>query len=317
MLSRIGNSLFWLGRYIERAEHIARYARVQYTSSVDAPLGQIREFVLESILDMAGNRQGYFSVHQQLNDDAVIDYTAFSDNNPYSVLAYINMIRENARGARDSISIELWEAINSFYHKINAYTTAGFQGKELEYFARKVEENSYVIKGYIENTLLRNEVWMLISLGIYLERAVQIIQILRTKLKDLEKLDTTKLSGGALENFHWNTILESTESSDMYMRSYKTSPNRRNVMDFLLFDATFPKSVAFSLASVQQCIQHISFQEDTKKGSISFMAGKLACRFQYDTIEEVENTAPQFLEKMLGSIYELAHLLNTKYLKYS
>ncbi len=316
MLSRIGNSLFWLGRYIERAEHIARYTRVQYISSVDAPMGQSREFVLESILNMSANRQRYFAENQQLDDDAVINYTAISDANPFSVLAYINMIRENARGARDSISIELWEAINSFYHKINSYASAGFQGKEIEYFARKIEENSYVIKGYIENTLLRNEVWMIISLGVYLERAIQMMLILQTKLQDIEKLDAAKM-GGALENFHWNTILESTESYDMYMRCYKTSPTRRNVLDFLLFDATFPKSVAFSLASVVQCVKGIAFKAENKKESMEFLTGKLACHFQYSTIEEIEDKPLQFLNGALDRVYKLASLLDTKYLKYN
>ena len=317
MLSRIGNSLFWLGRYIERAEHIARYTRVQYVSSVDAPQTQIRELVLESILEMAGSRDGYQAAHQQLNDDEVIGYTAISEANPFSILGYINMIRENARGARDNISLELWEAINSFYHKINAYSVAGIQAREIEYFARKIEENSYVIKGYIDNTLLRNEVWMLISLGIYLERAIQICLILRTKLNDITKLSATSV-GSELENFHWSTILESTESFDMYMRCYKTSPNRSNVLNFLLFDTAFPKSVSFGLAHVMQCVQGIAaFQEEKKKGSIDFMAGKLACRFQYSTIEEVEGNASEFLNSTLNSIYAVAHLLDTKYLKYN
>ncbi len=315
MLSRIGNSLFWMGRYIERTEHIARYTKVQYVSSVDVPLGQSRDLVLESILDMAGSRQNYTQVQQQLVEEEVISYITISDANPFSLIGYIGMIRENARGARDKLSIELWEAINSFYHKINHYTTADLQREGVEAFARKIEEHSYVIKGYIDNTLLRNEEWRLISLGIYLERAIQVCQILQTKIKDIDKIDSSQLKG-ALENYHWSTILESTESFDMYMRCQKTPPNRHNVLHFLLFDLDFPKSVAFSLTNVKKCIQGISFQEERKKGSLDFMAGKLSCRFKYNTIEEIENSATKFLASTLNSIYELTHLLDVKYLKY-
>ncbi len=315
MLSRIGNSLFWMGRYIERTEHIARYTKVQYVSSVDVPLGQNRDLVLESILDMAGGRTQYSQSQQQLVEDEVISYVTISDANPFSLIGYIGMIRENARGARDKLSIELWGAINSFYHKTNHCTEVDLQHDGVEAFARKIEEQSYVIKGYIDNTLLRNEEWRLISLGIYLERAIQVCLILQTKIKDIAKIESTKLKG-ALENYHWTTLLESTESFDMYMRCQKTPPTRHNVLHFLLFDPDFPKSVAFSLAQVKKCIQEISFQEEIKKGSLAFMAGKLSSRFKYNTIEEVEKSATSFLDSTLSSIYELTHLLDTKYLKY-
>ena len=315
MLSRIGNSLFWMGRYIERTEHIARYTKVQYVSSVDVPLGQNRDLVLESILDMAGTRRQYTQTQQQLVEDEVISYITISDTNPFSLIGYIGMIRENARGARDRLSIELWEGINSFYHKTNHYTQADLHNEGVEAFARKIEEQSYVIKGFIDNTLLRNEEWRLISLGIYVERAIQVCQILQTKIRDIEKIDSLKLKG-ALENYHWTTILESTESFDMYMRCQKTPPNRHNVLHFLLFDMDFPKSVAFSLAHVETCIRGITFQEESKKNSLDFMAGKLSCRSKYNTIEEVEKTASEFLKNTLNSIYELSHLLDVKYLKY-
>ncbi|MGV3541492.1 MAG: alpha-E domain-containing protein [Rufibacter sp.] len=316
MLSRIGNSLFWMGRYIERAEHIARYSRVQYVSSVDAPLGQNREFVLESILDMSGSKEAYFEAHEKLEDNQVLNFITISEQNQFSLLSYIGRIRENARGARDNISIELWEAINRFYHKVNGSLTGDLPAQEIEFFARRIEENSYITKGYIENTLLHNDVWMLISLGIHLERAIQVIRILQTKMEDIEKLDATGQES-ALENYQWATTLESTEGFDMYMRCHKTSPTRTHVLNFLLFDTQFPKSVSYSMERVRDCIQRISFQqEEPKKESIAFMAGKLACRFQYLTIEEVEDRAAPFLKRTLDNVYELAQQLDVKYLKY-
>ncbi len=309
--------MFWMGRYIERAEHIARYTRVQYVSSVDAPLGQNRDLILESILNMAGSKDAYFGVHEKLEDDKVIDFISISEANLFSIVSYIGRIRENARGSRDSISIELWEAINRFYHKVNELMTAEMPAEEIEYFARRIEENSYITKGYIENTLLHNDVWMLISLGMHLERAIQVIRILQTKLEDIEKFDTLK-QGTALENYQWSTTLKSTEAFDMFMRCHKTSPTRTHVLDFLLLDTQFPKSVAYSLTWVRECIEGISFQqEESKKESLEFMAGKLACRFQYLTIEEVDDRATQFLKRTLDDVYELAHLLDVKYLKYN
>jgi uncharacterized alpha-E superfamily protein len=305
--------LFWLGRYIERAEHIARYTKVQYVSSLDAPYAQSREFVLESILDMLGVSSKYYSHYQQLTDEDVLYFVTLDENNPLSIGSNIGYIRENARGARDSISLELWESINRFYHSINGYTASKLHNEGIHEFSQKVEENSSVMKGFIDNTLIRNEVWMLICLGIHMERAIQVARILITKIKDIDKIEPSKL-GGPVENYQWTTLLKSAESFDMNKRHYKTNPNRRNSLEFLMFNPVFPKSIAYNLDVVHQNIQHIAFHDDKGKGSLDFMAGKLASQFKYLTIEETETQVTEFLNSTLGKINQMASLLVEKHL---
>ncbi len=313
MLSRIGNSLFWLGRYIERAEHLARYTKVQYVSSLDAPLAQSKEFVLESILTMAAVTGYYYSTYPQLTDEEVLYFVTLEESNPFSILSNIGYTRENARGARDCISLELWEAINRFYHTMNRYTRAKLHNEGIDNFSQKVEEYSSVLKGFIDNTLIRNEVWMLISLGIHMERAIQVARILTTKVKDIEKIEPAKL-GGPVENYQWTTMLKSAESFDMSKRHYKANPNRRNSLEFLIFNPVFPKSIAYNLGIVQQSIQHIAFHEQKGKGSLDFVAGKLASQFQFLTIEEVEHDITGFLGDTLSNINHIARILEEKYL---
>lgn len=313
MLSRIGNSLFWMGRYIERAEHLARYTKVQYVSSLDAPLAQSKEFVLESILNMAGVTSNYYQQYPQLTDEEVLYFVTLEESNPFSIQSNISYIRENARGARDSISSELWEAINRFYHAMNNYDKEKLHSEGIYEFSQQVEENTSVIKGYIDNTLMRNEVWMLISLGIHMERAIQVSRILITKVKDIDKIDPAKL-GGPVENYQWTTLLKSAESFDMNKRHYKANPNRRHTLEFLIFNPVFPKSIAYNLGLVQQAIQKIAFHEQKGKGSIDFIAGKVATQFQYLTIEEVEEDIIDFLNETLNNIYDIARILEEKYL---
>jgi len=315
MLSRIGNSLFWMGRYIERAEHMARYTKVHYVSSLDAPLAQSREFVLDSILNMVGSCDDYHRHYPQLTDDDVLYFITLDENNPYSILANIGMIRENARGTRDCISSELWEAVNRFYHNMNSYNANKLNQKGIFEFSREVEDNSSVLKGYIANTLIRNEVWMLISLGIHLERAVQVGKIILTKLKDVEKIDPAK-RGGPVENYQWTMLLKSAESFDMYKRYYRTNPFRKNTLEFLLFNPAFPKSIAFNLNVVLKNIHDISFQEEKGKGSIHFKIGKLASQFEFLTVEEIEENTIEYLSKTIDKIYNLTRLLEVKYLAY-
>jgi uncharacterized alpha-E superfamily protein len=304
-----------MGRYIERAEHVARYTKVHYVSSLDAPLAHNKESALASILEMVGVQADYNQNYAQLTDDDVLYFVALAESNPFSILANISWIRENARGTRDCISMEVWEAINRFYHGMNSYNAVKLRQKGVFHFSREVEENSSVIKGYIANTLIRNEVWMLISLGIHLERAIQIIKIIVTKLHDIEKIEPAK-RGGPVENYQWTMLLKSAESFDMYKRYYKTNSSRRKTLEFLLFNPDFPKSLAYNLNNIQNNIQKIAFQDEQGKGSINFKIGKLATQLQFLTIEEVEENAIEYLNKTLDKIYSLAQVLEQKYLIY-
>lgn len=316
MLSRIGNSLFWLGRYLERAEHLARYTKVQFVSSLDSPLAQRKDFVLESILNMAGVSSLYAEKYPQLSENEVLNFMAIDDYNYCSILACVNNARENARGARDSLSAELWEEINKFYHNINLFTSGKLDQEGSYDFAKLVEENSSSVKGYIDNSLPRNEVWILLSLGLHLERAAQVLRILLSKLHDIEKVEPEKI-GASAENYHVVTMLKSAESFDMSKRHYKSVPNRMNALEFLLFNQQFPKSVIFNLNLIQANINHlVPASELNKKGSLSFMVGKMTSNFRYLTISDIETDVTVFLTETLEKIYQIADTLEQKYLSY-
>jgi uncharacterized alpha-E superfamily protein len=156
---------------------------------------------------------------------------------------------------------------------------------------------------------------MLICLGIHMERAIQVARILITKVKDIDKIEPAKL-GGPVENYQWTTLLKSAESFDMSKRHYKANPNRRNSLEFLMFNPVFPKSIAHNLDVVHQTIQRIAFHDEKGKGSLDFMAGKLASQFKFLTIEETESQVTQFLSSTLEKINQMASLLVEKHLIY-
>jgi uncharacterized alpha-E superfamily protein len=132
---------------------------------------------------------------------------------------------------------------------------------------------------------------------------------------DIDKLESS-LQGGPAENYQWAILLKSAESFDMYKRYHTINPNRRNTLEFLIFNPAFPKALSYNLERVQQLIQDIAFHEQKGKGSVNFMAGKIASRIQFLTIEEVENKVPDFLGKTLEGLYGLANVLNQKYLHF-
>jgi uncharacterized alpha-E superfamily protein len=304
-----------MGRYIERSEHLARYTKVQYASSMDSPLAPSKEFILESILNMGGMYQNYLQKYPELTEDEVIHYVTIEDHNSFSVQSNIGLLRENARGARDRISLELWEAINVFYHDINNYSAARLQNEGVYRFSRKVEENSSIIKGCIDNTLIRNEAWILLSLGMHLERAIQVALIMLNKVYDIGKLDPSHI-GGPMESYQWAIMLKSAESFDMYKRYHVKKDCRYNELEFLLFNVAFPKSLTYNLQKIREHIQYIAFQDQKGPESLEFKAGKIASHFQFLTMTEVEGAIPAFLNNTVTGLYHLASLLDQKYLCY-
>ncbi|MCU0449152.1 MAG: alpha-E domain-containing protein [Bernardetiaceae bacterium] len=315
MLSRIGNSLFWLGRYLERAEHLARYVKVQYVSSLDAPLAQRQAFVQESVLRMAGANWTYQQKYGTLSDQAVLHFMTVDELNPGSIMASVNNARENARGARDSLSAELWEEINKFYHQVNNYSRDEIQHEGPFDFAQMVEENCAEVKGYADNSLPRNEVWQLLSLGMHLERAAQVCRILQAKLTDIGQVED-KLAI-TMESYLVMTMLKSAESFDMSKRHYKTMPSRNDALEFLIFNPVFPKSIYFNLQIARELVKKIALPEELdQKGTVSFAIGKMAHTYRYLTIEDVTENPTAFLQATLQKIYDIAASFEQKYLSY-
>ena len=315
MLSRIANSLFWMGRYLERAEHTARYTKVHYFSSLDAPLALKKEYVLESILKMTGLLEEFKRKNIPLVDEEVLFAISLDDSNFVSIKSSINNARENARGARDSLSGELWESINKFYHFVNKVDREEFRRLGIYNFADKILENCAVVNGYIDNSLLHNEVWAFIHLGIHIERASQISRILIAKINDIGKEENQKL-GKAAESFQCVTLLKSSEAFDMSRTYYQSVPNLRDTLEFLILNNEFPKAIRYNLTRLVKFLQKINPSRLEEKESVEFMVGKIISTYNYLVIEEIEEDLSGFLYKTIGNVDRISDLISKKYLNY-
>jgi uncharacterized alpha-E superfamily protein len=296
-------------------EHIARYTKVHYYSSLDAPLAQKKEFVLESILNMMGLLHDYKQNNSELVDEEVVHYITIDESNPLSIKSALNNARENARGARDSLSSELWESINKFYHFVNRISKSDLKRQGVFGFAEKIMENCYIVNGNIDNTLLHNEVWSLIHLGIHIERASQITRILISKVDDISKTQKQKL-GKAIENYQCITLLKSTEAFDMSRTFYKAVPNLKDTVEFLVLNCDFPRSICYNLSEISKCLHKISQVKIIESDSLEFYVGKICTAYNYLTISEIEDNAVVFLRDTLNKIYNIGEQLEKKYLTF-
>lgn len=300
---------------MERAEHLARYAKVQFVSALDAPFAQHKELWLSSVLNMSGVSANYEEQFgEDFTEDRVLEFIALNEGNPASVVSSVGWARENARSARALLSIELWEEINKYYHFVNNYGAQRLEQEGAYNFCQGVEQQTSTIRGYIDGSLPHNEVWLLISLGLHLERSVQISRIMLSKLYDIEASEKAQ-HGQAMTNYHVTTMLKSAESFDMSKRQYKAMPTLSNALEFLILNAHFPKSILFNLLAVREYVKKITLPADLdQKGTVSFHVGKVAHNYKYLTIEEVAPDPIAFINETLESLYKASEMLETQYL---
>jgi uncharacterized alpha-E superfamily protein len=312
MLARVANSLYWTGRYIERSEHLARYLKVQYFSMLDAPMSQNKDFILQSIMTMYGLD---FEPEAPLDEPAVLLQLGLDAENPTSLLSTIFAARENARSVRYTISTELWEVINQYYLFVREYSAEYYQSRGLYDFTVSVAKHCAIVRSYLDHTLVHDDVWVFIELGIHLERAAQIARILNSKLHDIEVI-TGNAANIPLRRYQWTITLKVLEAFDMHRRVYRKAQTQPSVIEFLTSNIHFPRSIAYNLHRIYELVQRLE-TADTDKKSVRFKAGKLSGYFSHLEYSEIKDDLPGFLNQSLDQIYGLHTLIDNKYFQTS
>lgn len=315
MLARVANNLFWMGRYIERSEHLARYLNVNYFSSLDAPheLSQSRQFMLRSMLFMVGEPVQEDAV--VLEEEKVLFDIALNQEKLYSIISNVKSARENANSARDLISTGLYEAINRFYHYVLNYDVDFFVKRGLYDFTVHVMEQTAVLRSKIRGSLLHDEVYAIILLGINIERATQVIRIINAKYHDA--LLATGSYGDQIGNsFEWTTLLKCIESYDMIRRFYRKTPTSLSTLEFLVLNGDCPRSV---MNSLNQICKHMSVLETSKqptKDSTSFLVGKLRAEIEFTRVESIESDVKGFIQQILEKLVEISQKMEKEFFNY-
>lgn len=315
MLARVANNLFWMGRYIERSEHIARYLNVNYFSSLDAPnqLSQSRQFVLRSMLFMVGTPEKDENI--TLDESQILFKIGLDPENPFSILNNVKYARENANSARDLISTELYEAINKFYHYVVNYDSDLFMKNGLYDFTTNITEMTAVLRGKMRGTLLHDEIYAIIMMGINIERSTQIIRMINAKHHDALKAQGSY--GDKFSNsYEWTTLLKCAESYDMMRRFYKKTPTSISTLEFLILNPNCPRSVMNSLNQVYKHIKILDPSKKYNKNSTAFLVGRVRAEFQYKYIKEIEEDIQGFIETILKSLVEISQKMENEFFNY-
>lgn len=254
MLSRVADSIYWINRYIERAENYARFVSVNLNLALDAP-GILTE-QWEPLLIATADNYGFYTYYTEATRNNVIDYMTFDKTNPNSIYSCLANARENARTIRESITKEMWEHLNMFYLKVKE--TASADDWELEDLLRFFEEIKYgcqLFWGIVDSTVTRTEGFHFGRLGRFLERADKTTRFLDVKYFTL--LPDSEAVASPQELLIWTSVLKSSSAFNMYRQQFRVM-NPSHIVEFLILDKHFPRSVAYSLRQAELSLYEIS-----------------------------------------------------------
>jgi len=252
LLSRVADSVYWMGRYIERAENVARFIDVNQNLMIDLPHGFGQQW--QPIVDTTGDRAAFLERYDTATQANVVQFLAFDTENPNSIYSCVLSARENARSVRETISSEMWEQINSLYLLI-----AGESRKQLDEglpeFCRQVRMACHMFQGISHSTMSHNEAWHFIRLGTSLERADRTTRILDVKYFIL--LPLLSDVGTPYDDIQWGAVLKSVSGFEMYRKCFgRITPER--VVAFLLLDGEFPRALRYCIGLADNSLHSIT-----------------------------------------------------------
>jgi len=295
MLSRVANSIYWMSRYLERAENVARFIGVNLNLSLDMPENFGEQWA--PLVNITGDRELFTERYGEPTRENVLHFLTFDRENPNSILSCVRHARENARSVREIISSEMWEQANHFYLMVKdaASNQSSLENPHDFYTAVKME--SHLFDGITEATMSHGEAWHFLQVGELLERADKTSRILDVKYFIL--LPDEQVLGAAVDNIQWSALLKSASALEMYRKhSKQISPSK--VAEFLLLNREFPRSVQSCLGRAAYSLHAITgSQRDGFSNVTEKRLGKLLAELNYTQIDEIiESGLHEFLDEL-------------------
>jgi uncharacterized alpha-E superfamily protein len=282
MLSRVANSIYWMARYVERAENLARFIDVTLNVLLDHPQDADRQWA--PLVNTTGDDE-YFAAHYGAATEAnVIRFLAFDRDYPNSIIASLASARENARTVREAISSEAWEQLNEFYLFVRNAAFESMPPQPVDFFAA-VRQHSHLFNGVLDATMSHDKGWHFANLGRLLERADKTSRILDVKYFTL--LPHVQDVGTTLDDLQWSAVLRSVSGFEMYRKRYHAITVRR-VVQFLILDRAFPRATRFCIAGADISLHEIcGSTPGTYCNAAEQQLGRLRAELDFTDVETV------------------------------
>ena len=292
MLSRTADNLFWLARYMERADYVARIVEAtQRLSALPTAYGGAGT-EWESALASAGADEAYLEAHPAVTEAGAVEFLTFDKTNPSSICNCIENARTNARAVRTALTVEMWDAINNAWLELKKFETARGAGAHderahLARFLEMIKTTSLQFDGSAYRTMLRNDAYWFSRLGLYVERTDNTARILDVKYHVL--LPEAESVGGSLDYFQWTTILRTVSALTAYHWVYRESVKPWLIADLLILRPEMPRSLISGLENIVQYLDAIA-KSYGRQGVAQRQARSLVARLENARIDEIFQT---------------------------
>ncbi|MEY3462434.1 MAG: hypothetical protein RLZZ468_212 [Cyanobacteriota bacterium] len=280
MLSRVADSLYWINRYVERAENISRFVEVSEAMALDCPPGSAEPWL--PLVDASGDRSLFDQLYPAGRPQDVVEFLVRAEANPNSIVNCIAYARENSRQIRDVITTEMWEQINDLYWTL--LDNDSFWGQPPQEQLRSIRRDCQLFYGITDATLSRDLAWQFSRLGRVLERADKTTRILDVKYFLL--LPSPDEVGGVLDELQWISLLRSAGAYQMFRKARQQVIEPRAVAAFLLLDPIFPRSVRYCLDRIHETLRIVSGQSlPGAPDALECLSGLTLARWSYTSID--------------------------------
>ena len=275
MLARVADSMYWIGRYIERAEHVSRLSAVMLNATLDRTAGAVQTgaIALAALGEADASRaENTFEAARAL---------ALDREDGGAVVVSLARARENARQVRDQITTETWERLNLLYLRITGRRAQAAFEDDPAGFLQEIIADLHLFKGAVDATMSHGEGWRFLLLGVYIERAQLMARLLEGSFGEgqrLEIADPIALMG----------LLRMACALEPYLRVYTADINPHFLLQFLLFDEDFPRSIRFCTGRIQELLNELTRQTGVVRPDALRLAGRLDARLKYADVDEVE-----------------------------
>ncbi|MCQ2914768.1 MAG: alpha-E domain-containing protein [Alphaproteobacteria bacterium] len=281
MLSRVADSLFWISRYIERAENIAREIDANINLMLDLP---DEERNWDPLIQTVGSNDEFYEKFGEATIENVMDFLVLDEENPNSVISCIAKARENARCVREIITLEMWLHINKFYHRLRDKAIKDELLNNPHDFCTEIKIFCQLYVGIQEGSMSHNEGWNFSWLGRLLERIDQTSRLLDVKYYIL--LPNVSMVGMSLDIVQWNAVLKSVSAFEMFKKTY-SNVTPQNVAQFLILNKEFPRSFIYCLEHAEKALKRITKDKELIGQKSLRLIGKLRSKLEFSTISEI------------------------------
>jgi len=311
MLSRTADHLFWMARYMERAENTARMLDVNYQASLLPQSADAAEKGWRGLLGISELTDDYVKHHGAVTPRAVIDYMVSDAENGSSIRNCLLAARENARAVRGTLTTEVWETQNQTWLEFQRLVDDGLFQTDLAGGFEWVKFRSHLSRGVTAGTMLQDEAFHFLRLGTFLERADNTARLVDVKFHAAQK-DLASAADADFDFYHWSSILRSVSGFEIYRKVYRDVIKPERVAELLILRADMPRSL---LGCLNEVMNNLAMVTSDAGSETQRRAGKLRSDLQFARIDEIlANGLHAFLTQFLDRVNELGAHLSREFL---